>query len=183
MITSGTARQWPVARWASTRVTQAGRAHFRSPLRSSPRATRFAPDLGYVQPEKTESLQAVVIGGSISGMLAARTLSRFAEVVIIEMDDVHVTGVRQESFKEVGVCDALTGIEKQATHYLTIAALFADCITTSWCSTDKSTPSANCGSCPSVRDVASWISHASESPYTGLLCLKITYNPELIICR
>jgi hypothetical protein len=120
--------------------------------------------LGYVQPEKTESLQAVVIGGSISGMLAARTLSRFAEVVIIEKDDVHDTGVRQESFKEVGVCDALTGIEKQATYYLTISALFADGITTSWCSTDSSTPSADCGSCRSARDVASWIPHAGESP-------------------
>ena len=122
MFTSGTARHWPVTRGSLTRVTQAGRAQSRSLFRISPRATRFASDLGCNQVDKTETLQAVVIGGSISGLLAARTVSRFADVVIIEKDDVHDTGVRQESFKEVGDCHALTGVKRQATHYLTIAA-------------------------------------------------------------
>lgn len=76
----------------------------------------FASDLGCNQVDKTETLHAVVIGGSISGMLAARTLSRFAEVVIIEKDNVHDIGVRQESFKEVGVCDTLTGVNLPRHH-------------------------------------------------------------------
>ncbi|MEU6207744.1 FAD/NAD(P)-binding protein, partial [Micromonospora musae] len=38
---------------------------------------------------------AVVVGGSVAGLLAARVLSDFAEsVVIVDRDDLHVTGAR-----------------------------------------------------------------------------------------